>query len=217
MSFVLVPRRPHKNISPTVDAPTPPDEAFEQEVQQRVQQELEKLRPIALSEAKTAAEEAARAALQPLKNQFQNALSALEDASDQLTNPLANKEQSLAELALDMAFQLARHIVRAQVTQDRTPLLKLVTDLLQEANVERTPQQNLIVRLSTADMAFLKDHLNETNVNLIADTSISTGGALVELAATNGDPLDKTEWDARLESRFDLLHQALLPTPQVEE
>ena len=43
----------------------------------------------------------------------------------------------------------------------------------------------------------------------MADESITPGGALLELTAEDGDKLDKTEWDARLESRFTALRESL--------
>lgn len=205
MSFVLVSRNKQKAGSAPEVGP------HEQEIQRRVQQELEQLRPSVQAEGMAAAEAVARAALQPLEAQFQHALSALEKANAQLAAPLAQKEHYLADLVLDMAFQLARHIVGTQVTQDQAPLLDLVKKLLEEAGSERTAQQNLTLRLSASDLPFVKDRLARNDVILIADESLRPGDALVELAADNADPLDRTEWDARLESRFEGLRQALLP------
>ena len=205
MSFVRVSRSKHK-------AGTAPEtDPQEQEIQRRVRLELEQLRPTVQAEGMAAAEAAARTALQPLEQQVQHALSALEEANAQLAAPLARKEHDLAELVLDMAIQLARHIVGVQVTQDQTPLLNLVTKLLEEAGEERTPQQSLVVRLSPSDLSFIRDRLPRNDVSLLADASLGSGSALIELTSNNGDPLDRTEWDARLESRFEELRQALLP------
>lgn len=205
MSFIRISRNKHKAGS------APENDPQEQEIQRRVLQELEQLRPTMQAEGMAAADAAARVALHPLEQQFQHALSALEEANTQLVTPLARKEHYLAELVLDMAFQLAHHMVGAHVLQDQAPLLDLVTKLLTEAGAERTPQQDLIVRLSPADLPFIKDRLSRDDVSLTADASLSPGSALVELTANNGDPLDRTEWDARLESRFEGLRQALLP------
>lgn len=212
MSFVLVPREKTRNKIEPQATPVLDEAALEQEVQRRVKAELDKLRQSTITEAKTAAEEAVRNAALPLEQQFQQALSALEDATAQLTTPLARKEQYLAELSLDMAFQLARHIIGVTVTQDREPLLTLLTDLLHEASAERMPQQSLTIRLHPADLSVIKEKLPETGFSFTADNSLSPGGALVELTQKNADPLDKTEWDARLESRLGIVQKALLPT-----
>lgn len=210
MSFVLASRNKHKAGS------TQEADPREQEIQHRVQQELEQLRAAVQAEGAKAAEAAAHAALQSLEHQLQQALSALAEANAQLAAPLARKEHYLADLVLDMALQLAHHMVGVQMTQDKTPLLDLVKKLLEEAGAERTPQQALVVRLSPIDLPFIKERLSQNDVSLIADASLSPGGALVELAANNSDPLDRTEWDARLESRFEGLRQALLPAARTE-
>ena len=207
MSFVLVSRTRKKDP----DAPATTDDGREQEIQRRVQLELEQRQQAAMAAAQDAAESAARAALKPLEQQLQQAVSALKTANTQLVHPLAQKEQDLAELVVDMAFQLARHIVGAQVAQDRAPLLKLVTGLLDEAGAERTPQQTLTIRLHPGDLPFIKDHLAQTEASLVADPTLNPGDALVELVLKNSDLLDKTEWDARLESRLETVARALLP------
>lgn len=212
MSFVLVPRsKPQDKIEPQ-PAPAIDEAVLEQEIQRRVKGELDRLRQSTIAEARTATEEAVRNAALPLEQQFQQALSALEDAAAQLTTPLALKEQYLADLSLDMAFQLVRHIIGVTVTQDREPLLKLITDLLREASTKRMPQQSLTIRLHPADLSVIKEKLPESDFSFTADNSLSPGDALVELTQNNADPLDKSEWDARLESRLGIVQKALLPT-----
>lgn len=211
MSFVLVPRDKTRSKLEPQPVPVPDEAALELEVQRRVRDELERLRQSTIAEAKTATETALRKASLPLEQQLQQALSALEEAAAQLTIPLARKEQYLADLSLDMAFQLARHIIGVTVTTDREPLLTLITDLLREAGTGRMPQQNLTVRLHPSDLSFIKEKLPETGFSFVADDSLSPGGALVELTQQDADPLDKTEWDARLENRLGIIQKAILP------
>lgn len=217
MSFIKISRTGKTFKDGATDALSPEAEAQEQEIQKRVQQELDKLRQKALEDAAADAKTDARNALQTLETQLQQALAALQDACTQLSAPLAQREQDVAELVLDMAFQLANHIIGEQVTRDSAPLLALVTKLLQEANTERTAQQRLVVRLNPADVSTLKDNPPGHDVELVADASLSPGGAIVELLAKQGDQLDKAEWDARLENRLEKMRKALLlPDKAVE-
>lgn len=218
MSFVLVPRHGGKNQDITAPvASAQGNDALEQEIQRRVRQELERLHQTTVDAATSAAEEAARTSVLSLEEQLRQALSALQAANTQLAVPLARKEQDLAELVLDMGFQLARHIIGEHVQQDQAPLLELVTKLLHEASAERTAQQDIIVRLHPSDLAVIQDKLPAIDIELIADTSLAPGDALVELAMKNGDLLDKAEWDARLETRLEAIHNVLLPASRSVE
>ena len=208
MSFVLASRHKHKNRDKTTQAGlSPEDDAQEQEIQRRVQRELDQLHQATMNAAKAAAS----TATQKLEDQLQQAASALQAINTQLAAPLAQKEQDLAELVLDMAFQLARHIIGEHTVQDQAPLLALVTKLLHEASAERTPRQSLILRLHPSDLSVLKDKLPATDIDLVADASLNPGDAFVELVMKDGDQLDKTEWDARLGSRLEALRNIVFP------
>lgn len=206
MSFILIPSGNGKTSLHTHGL-----DVQEQEIQRRVQLEIAQIRQATIEEAKLAGIQAANAAAHLLETELKQALSALKEASAQLVLPLARKEQELTELVLDMAFQLTRHMTGVQAAQDRETLSALITSLLHEAKAAQTPQQRLILRLHPSDISTLKDKLTETDLDLTADAGLSPGDAVVELVMVNGDPLDKTAWDARLQSRLEALHQALLP------
>lgn len=205
MSFILVSSSNAKSNTPAHGLNTQ-----EPEIERRVQQAIEQLRQATIEEATLTGLQAAKATVQALETELQQALSALQEASAQLVLPLARKEQELAELVLDMAFQLTRHITGMQTMQDPEVLLSLITKLLHEAKAAQTPQQRLILRLHPLDLETIQGKLAETDIDLTTDASISPGGAVVELVMINGDLLDKTEWDARLQSRLEALHQTLL-------
>lgn len=218
MSFVLASRHRQKNRDTTNQADLQlENDAQEQEIQRRVQSQLAQLQQTTMDAARAAAEEAARMALLKLEEQLQQALSALQAANAQLAAPFAQKEQDIAELVLDMAFQVARHLTGEHNTQDQSSLLALITKLLIEASAERTTRQSMIVRLHPSDLSTLKDKLPQADIDLVADTSLSPGDAFVELALKDGDPLDKTEWDARLGSRLEALRNAVFPASGSEE
>ncbi|MDE1905489.1 MAG: hypothetical protein KGH75_03450 [Rhodospirillales bacterium] len=211
MSFVTASR--NRNFVQTVLAPdTAEIAARDVEIQRRVKQEIAKLRDTAMSEAKEAGEAAARAAMAPQREKLARMLSVMEQGAAQFAAPLALKEQDLAELVFDMALQLARHIAGGESGNARAELAGLVKNLLKEAAAERGPRQTMRLHLHPSDIPALRDQLPGEALALVADESITPGGALLELAAEDGDKLDKTEWDARLESRFTAL-QARLALP----
>lgn len=214
MSFVLVSHNQNKNIDTSDEKQALLVDRQEQEIELRVQQELEKLRHTILAEAQSAADKSAHAALNPLEQELKNALSSLVEINHQLAAPLAQKEQCLADLILDIAFQLTRHIVGIHVAQDQTPLLHLITKLLNEINNERVLQKQIIIHLSPLDLPFIESNLPEENMILVSDSNIEQGGAILELPSDTEDYLDRTIWDAQLKNRFDILLNALLPLPK---
>ena len=208
MSFVTSSR--NRNFVQTVLAPdTAEIAARDAEIQRRVKQEVAKLRDTTMAEAKEAGEAAARAAMAPQHEKLARMLSLMEQGVDQFVAPLALKEQDLTELVLDMAFQLARHIAGGESGNARAELAGLVKCLLKEAAAERGPRQTMRLHLHPSDIPALREQLPGEALALVPDDSITPGGALLELVAEDGDRLDKTEWDARLESRFTALRESL--------
>lgn len=208
MSFVTASRNRH--FVQTVLAPDTADiAARDAEIQRRVKQEIAKIRDAAMSEAKEAGEAAALAAMAPQREKLARMLSVMEQGAAQFAAPLALKEQDLAELVLDMALQLARHIAGGESGNARAELAGLVKNLLKEAAAECGPRQTIRLHLHPSDIPGLSEQLPGGALALVADESITPGGALLELTAEDGDKLDKTEWDARLESRFTALRESL--------
>jgi flagellar biosynthesis/type III secretory pathway protein FliH len=179
-------------------------------VERRVIEEIARLRAVAEAEGRAAGEQAGHAAAQTQTASLaQPAIKALEDAWNQLGAPLRQREQDVAALVTDLAFELARHIVGVEVTTNAEGLRVLVTRLLQEAAAERTSQQRIVVRLHPTDHAVLETLLVLEHGSLSPDPAISRGGAMVELIAPEGDPLNRIEWDARIEARTASVRTAL--------
>jgi flagellar assembly protein FliH len=85
----------------------------------------------------------------------------------------------------------------------------LVDGLIAEAAQARAAQQSIIVRLHPADHAVLATAVTLEHAHLLADTQVQRGGAVVELIAPDGDPIDKVEWDARIETRLETVRTTL--------
>ena len=130
-------------------------------------------------------------------------MAALERGLAQLAAPLAQKEQELAELALEMAFLLARHIAGGESGDARTEPGGAGQTLAaggRGANAARArasaaPQPGRHVR--AAGQACGGERARWWPMQPSA-----AGGAMVEFIAPDGDPLDKIEWDASLECRL---------------
>jgi flagellar assembly protein FliH len=183
--------------------------AADETAAQALRAELAALRSRAEAEGRAKGEAEGRADLQAQSETLRQAASALRAVGNQLAAPLADKEQDLADLVLDLAFELARHIVGVEVASSPASLKTLVTKLIQEAAAERGPKQSLVVRLNPADHALIEPLMMADNAHLLSDAKISRGGALVEVIAPNGDPIDKTEWDATIEGRIAAMRAAL--------
>jgi flagellar assembly protein FliH len=207
MSFVTISR--HKAFVQTVLSQDAAGiAAQEAEIARRVRQEVAKLREQAEAEARAAGEAAARAALAPREAVLASAITALGEAARQLAAPLAQKERDLAELAVELAFLLARHISLGAETS-QAGLHGFVTKLLDEAAAERGARQILRLRLNPADQLQLDGKFAPDAAELIADDKIAQGGACIEILTPDGDPVDRIEWDATLHGRLETIRAAL--------
>jgi flagellar biosynthesis/type III secretory pathway protein FliH len=205
MSFVIARRQPAAvlHVEPSADM-------VAAAVEHRLGEEIARLRGAAEAEGRAegarAGQEAGRA---ETASQAAPAIKALQEAWTQLGAPLREREQEVAGLVTDLAFQLARHVIGVEVSLNAEGLRVLVTQLLQEAAAERTAQQRITVRLNPADHAVLEPLLVIEDGKLRPDPAISRGGAMVELSAPEGDPLNRIEWDARIEARIEAVRAAL--------
>jgi flagellar assembly protein FliH len=210
MSFVTVARGRGKAF---VQAVLAQDAAIiaeqEAEIARRVRSEISRLRAQAEAEGRAAGEAQASAARAPEAAALQAAIAALAEAARQFAAPLAGKEQELAELVTELSFVLARHITGAEASTEPAGLQSLVSRLIAEAARERGPRQSLRVRLNPADLAQIAPQMPPGSAILLADDAIGRGGAVVEIIAPEGDPIDKIEWDATLAGRFEAIRTAL--------
>lgn len=122
----------------------------------------------------------------------------LEKLSNLSSDIIGHAETDLVELSL----QIAKKIVRREVTIDREIALTLVRVSLSKLN-QRTAAE---VHLNPEDLAYVTTHLNSLDfrgtINLVGDTSVSHGGCLIH--TETGDI------DARIESQFDEVAFGLL-------
>jgi len=212
MSFVVVTPRGAKFAPPepqALDTDLPAAE-LEAEVAQRVRREVARLRDEAQALGRAEGERLGRDAAQAEAAQAQEAaITALREAWGQLAAPLKGKEHDLAELVTELSFALARHIVGVEVNANAESLKALVARLIRDAAAERGARQSIVVRLHPDDHVLLSPVTRIEDAHLLADATISRGGALVEIIAPEGDPIDKIEWDATIEARLEAVQAAL--------
>ena len=111
---------------------------------------------------------------------------------------ITHVESDLVELAL----QIAKKVVRREVTIDREIALTLVRVSLSKLH-QRTAVE---VHLNPEDLNFVKNHLDSLDfrgaLNLVEDPSITLGGCLIHT--------DTGDIDGRVESQFDEIAFGLL-------
>lgn len=209
MSFYVVPKT-------RVRAPAPPrpEEAAaaaarRAEIEAAVAAEVARRRGLAEQEGRRDGEAAGRAAMAAREVALRDAAAALRAACAQLAAPLAAQEAAVAALVLEMAFALARQIVGVEVKAEIAGLQAMLETLVREAAAECGPRQSVVARVNPADASRIDSAALGEGVHLLADAAVTAGGAKVEIVAPEGDPLEKTEWDATMEARFGALREAL--------
>jgi flagellar assembly protein FliH len=214
LSFVII--RPAAIDAMNADAAmaTVPDLAkIEADAENRIAREVSRLRAKAEAEGRALgaaeAERAAQMAQAARDAAVALAVAALDAAWQQLIAPLAQKEGVIAELVTEFAFVLARHVIGLEIGLRPESVQPLVEGMIAEASCLRAAQQSIVIRLHPEDHALLSPCTMIEHAHLLADTQITRGGSIVELIAPEGDPVDKVEWDATIETRLATVRTAL--------
>ncbi len=214
MSFVIVRRTAADATAGAPALPAAPDLAkIEAEAEARIEREVSRLRVQAEAEGRARGEAEAQRLAQAAQNAHDAAvalaIAALNTAWQQLIAPLAQKEEAIAELVTELSFVLARHIIALEIALHPDSVRPLVDGLVAEAARMRAAQQTIVIRLHPEDYALLAPCTAIEHAHLLADTQITRGGTIVELIASSGDPIDKVEWDATIETRLATVRAAL--------
>jgi flagellar assembly protein FliH len=214
LSFVIVRRTAADATAGAPALPAAPDLAkIEAEAEARIEREVSRLRVQAEAEGRARGEAEAQRLAQAAQNAHDAAvalaIAALNTAWQQLIAPLAQKEEAIAELVTELSFVLARHIIALEIALHPDSVRPLVDGLVAEAARMRAAQQTIVIRLHPEDYALLAPCTAIEHAHLLADTQITRGGTIVELIASSGDPIDKVEWDATIETRLATVRAAL--------
>jgi flagellar biosynthesis/type III secretory pathway protein FliH len=214
LSFVIIrPVAPDAMAAIAALAAAPDLAKIAAEAEALIERELSRRRAKAEAEGRAQGETEARRAAQVAAAAHDAAvalaITAFDAAWQQLIGPLAQHEEAVAELVTELAFVLARHIVGLEIALHPDSVKPLVDGLVTEASRMRGAQQSIVIRLHPEDHALLAPFTTIEHAHLLADTQITRGGTIVELIAPSGDPLDKVEWDATIETRLATVRAAL--------
>jgi flagellar assembly protein FliH len=108
---------------------------------------------------------------------------------------LAEADQVIAQGVLELACELARQVVRRELSVDATALQPVVREAL---SILVADSKSALVRLNPLDMDVLQDGLSDgfagLSLSLVADASVSRGGCLIESAGTVIDGQLEKRW-----------------------
>jgi len=214
LSFLIIKPPAIEAVTAGAGLAAAPDLAkIEADAEDRIAREVGRLRAQAEAEGRAhgeaEAQRMAEAAQAARDAAVALAVTALDAAWQQLIAPLAQKEATIADLVTELAFVLARHVVGMELALHPDSVKPLVDGLIAEASRMRGAQQSIVIRLHPEDHALLSTCATIEHAHLLADTQITRGGTIVELIAAGGDPIDKVEWDATIETRLASVRAAL--------
>lgn len=181
--------------------PRPPEPLPEPEAADAAPEELpEELRQRVYAEGfehgRLAGAEEARQALEaPLQQQLDDEAQRLATLFHQAQAELAQLDDRLALQVLELACDLARQVVRRELSQPVEPLKAVVHEALALAVQDGRPAT---VRLHPSDLELLQDRLSDTlqaqQIKLVGDASLTPGGCIVEAAQGNVDATVERRW-----------------------
>jgi flagellar assembly protein FliH len=125
---------------------------------------------------------------------------------------IAESQQVMAQGVLELACELARQVLRHELSTNPNALQPVIREAL---SVLSTDSKAALVRLNPLDLDVLEEVLRQEfsglSLSLLADASVSRGGCLVESAGTVVDGTIEKRWSravARLglESSWEVPH-----------
>ncbi|MFM2263432.1 MAG: hypothetical protein RI959_2108 [Pseudomonadota bacterium] len=141
------------------------------------------------------AEETRKALEGPLKRQMQNQSQMLAQVLKNAQLQLEHLEQQLADQILELACDLARQVVRRELSQPLEPLKAVVQEALALAMQD---QHAATLRLNPADLALMQNDLaqaiGEHAVRVVPDPQLSSGSCKLETAQGTVDGTVERRW-----------------------
>lgn len=100
------------------------------------------------------------------------------------TQPLQQQQEVLERNILDLAFQIARAVIRHEVTADTSPLLSVIREALTQVGRQG---ERLTVQLNPGDLQMIRDGLKQTGDwddawRFVENPTLTPGGCIVETA-----------------------------------
>jgi flagellar assembly protein FliH len=135
-----------------------------------------------------------RAAAQQEVAGMQAIASALQSAASEV-------ERSFAEELMSLAIDLARHVVRTEITTNHEALLALVREVLGAAAPDASAARDLL--LHPDDVELVRSHLGDDQHlgtwRIVADASVGRGGCRLVSKSRDVDATLATRWQRALQ------------------
>lgn len=133
---------------------------------------------------------------------------------DALHHPIAAIRDEMVDSITEGALDLARRLVGEALTVDATLIRDTLLRILDEAAAHNGPGARLQLRIAPRDREITERLIenrraSDLSVDLIDDDKLARGDVQATLVHDNGDPANQVEWDARLETRWQTIRQAL--------
>jgi len=113
----------------------------------------------------------------------------------QAQDQLAQQEQVMSQGVLELACELARQVLRHELSSNPNALLPVVREALGMLSVD---SKAVLVRMNPLDVdvfePVLAQEFSNMSLNLLADATIARGGCLVEAAGTVVDATVQKRW-----------------------
>ena len=110
-----------------------------------------------------------------------------------LDQAIKNLDTEIAQDLLDVAIEIARHLIRRELRSTPESVLDTVREALQQF-----PQNNAMIHLNPEDTALIREYLGEQVAHmghrLIEDDAITRGGCLIEASGSELDATVETRW-----------------------
>lgn len=123
----------------------------------------------------------------------------LGQAAGQLEAALVDLERATAEELLALTIELARQVVRREISARPEAVLDVVKEMLAQL-----PHQHAVIYLHPEDAALVRSHLGETLTHaghrIHEDAKLQRGGCLLESGSSQMDGTLATRWKRVLES-----------------
>lgn len=136
-----------------------------------------------------------------IANQGQEAAQRLQDVMGALDSSLTGMQQDMAQQMLALACDIARQVVRQEISVNPNALQPVVREALEMLVSEGRPA---VVRLNPADMDAVAPALNEDagtpGVRWLADPAVAVGGCLVESSGAVVDATLGKRWERAVAS-----------------
>ncbi len=154
--------------------------------------EADRIRDQARSDGYTAGYAAGRAAAQEEATR-------LGRVADELERSFAEFQQQVADELLALALEVARQVVRHEISAHPETILDVVREALAQL-----PHQHALIYLSAGDMALVRTHMGEVLTHgghrLHEDPQLKPGDCMIETGGSQVDAALATRWRRVIES-----------------